>query len=532
MIDNEKVGVGIVTCNRKDSFKALFDKVKSCGAVDVIAVVKNKDFDYGDYAPHNLIDGDREQCATILEDVGVGFCKNTCLRMLLEKGCQHLFLVEDDMVIDNLDVFSEFIKTAKHFNLGHLNWNTLPNLAESNQTQVIEDSEGFKLDITRRLCGCFSYFSAEALNDAGLINSKDYVNALEHAEHAYRMGIKGWTTPFNAFASVHGADKMLRNIGEGSSTMDVHSQLYSDRCKAAVQAFNKEYSVYMAYLPHPSLSDVASFLSGRMSSQKHDVHNKQKPRYTVICYIINRYEKVHEILEKDPEAEYLLVTDDPTLTSKTWNVIYDQSLDGMSTFDKCYSIRFNVFKYASADICVYVDASIQVKKPLKPIVDTFESGHYDMCMMPHPLNSTFEAEYRNWVSWRKYPLENVKKFFKLLSDSHYDLKYKGLFQGGFKIVRRGKLNSDFERLSLAFLKYLGDENQIERLDQTVYSFVLNSWFSHIKILPVSEQILRSDYMTLFWHNSNQPNTNAFYDINKPDMKFMFNKEVECMYLLK
>ena len=60
MIDNEKVGVGIVTCNRKDSFKALFDKVKSCGAVDVIAVVKNKDFDYGDYAPHNLIDGDRE----------------------------------------------------------------------------------------------------------------------------------------------------------------------------------------------------------------------------------------------------------------------------------------------------------------------------------------------------------------------------------------------------------------------------------------------------------------------------------------
>ena len=56
------------------------------------------------------------------------------------------------------------------------------------------------------------------------------------------------------------------------------------------------------------------------------------------------------------------------------------------------------------------------------------------------------------------------------------------------------------------------------------------WFYDKKILPVSEQILRSDYMTWFWHRSNNKNMNIFYDINKPDMKWMFNKQVECMYL--
>ena len=38
-----------------------------------------------------------------------------------------------------------------------------------------------------------------------------------------------------------------------------------------------------------------------------------KKRYTVLTYIFNHYEKVHEIREKDPEADYVLITDDPQL---------------------------------------------------------------------------------------------------------------------------------------------------------------------------------------------------------------------------
>ena len=254
-------------------------------------------------------------------------------------------------------------------------------------------------------------------------------------------------------------------------------------------------------------------------------------KYSVLCYIINQYEIVHEILEKDPEAEYVLVTDDPNLKSNTWNVIYDESLNLLpSTFDKCYAIRFNVFKYCHSPICVYVDGNVQINKPLTTLIDKFESGQYDMCLMPHPLRADFVSEYNAWIMQRQYPIEQAKKFFQLLNDSHYPVNYKGFFQGTFKIVRNDKTNADFERLSIAFMKYLGTEDAIERLDQTVYSFVLNMWFYDKKILPVSEQILRSDYMTWFWHRSNNKNMNIFYDINKPDMKWMFNKQVECMYL--
>lgn len=65
---------------------------------------------------------------------------------------------------------------------------------------------------------------------------------------------------------------------------------------------------------------------------------------------------------------------------------------------------------------------------------------------------------------RGYPVDQAKKFFKLLFDTRYPKDYKGFFQGTFKIVRNDKTNADFERLSIAFMRYLGTETEIERID--------------------------------------------------------------------
>lgn len=84
---------------------------------------------------------------------------------------------------------------------------------------------------------------------------------------------------------------------------------------------------------------------------------------------------------------------------------------------------------------------------------------------------------------------------------------------------------------MSLLKYLSiSQESFERLDQTVFSFVINRYFSNLKVLPVSEQIVRSYALTWFWHKSNNKNMNIFYDISKPDMKWMFNNQVECIYL--
>ena len=80
-------------------------------------------------------------------------------------------------------------------------------------------------------------------------------------------------------------------------------------------------------------------------------------KYSVLTYNINGYEIIHNIDEElfnemKEDVEFIYVTDDHSITSNTWTVVYDDSLTG-STFDKCYQIRFNPFKYVhTALLCV------------------------------------------------------------------------------------------------------------------------------------------------------------------------------------
>jgi len=253
-------------------------------------------------------------------------------------------------------------------------------------------------------------------------------------------------------------------------------------------------------------------------------------KYTVLTYIINNYEIVHEIEQKDSEAEYILVTDDPNLKSETWSVFYDPELEGLSVFDKCYQIRFNWYKYCNTDLCVRVDGSMAVKRSLAPLVEEFVGGGYDICLMPHPMRDNFPDEYDVWVRDRNYPREQADKCLAIMAAKGYDFSYKGLFQFGFCIQRKDQRTMDLNRSCLELMMEMGSDGKIERLDQIPLSFLMNTDFSDMKVLPVSEQLLHSVYIQHYDHNSSRMMLNKNYDIDKDDMKYMFNQPVKCMYL--
>ena len=256
-----------------------------------------------------------------------------------------------------------------------------------------------------------------------------------------------------------------------------------------------------------------------------------KKKCSVLTFIFGKgYEKLHEPKCPDPDVEYVLVTDDRDLKSDVWKIVYDMSFEGMSGFEKCFRTRYNVFNYCSTDVCMTVDGSIAVDKFPWPLYNKFQEGNYDICLMPHPLWADFQTEYNAWIRMRNYPVANARRFFEFLTKAKYNLEYKSLFQLCFSMKRKSKATSDIDNMTFSLLKYLSTEDQFERLDQTVFSFVMNRYFCDLKVLPVSEQVVRSDYMTWYWHNTDKPNMNIFYDISKPDMKYVFNKEVECMYI--
>ena len=249
--------------------------------------------------------------------------------------------------------------------------------------------------------------------------------------------------------------------------------------------------------------------------------------YSVISYNMGSYEIIHPIQEKSDRARYIMVTDDPNLKDETgsWEVVYDATLSG-SSFDKVMQVRYFPFKYTDDMIVVKVDGSVGINKSLDALVDKFIDGGYDLSIMLHPTRSTMFEEYAAWVQARNYPVEQANAILGFLQQAEgYPVKdYKGLAQLCFEIQKDNRINADFHRLTYALLKYLGDTtSEIERVDQCIYSFVLQKYFGQMNIMFVDQRMYNGEFFTWYQHNSNV----AFKPMETKDMKepYFRNKRI-------
>ena len=250
-------------------------------------------------------------------------------------------------------------------------------------------------------------------------------------------------------------------------------------------------------------------------------------KYSVLMYNFNNYEIMREPLEVDPDAEYIYVTDDPNLKSDNWNIVYDPDLDGLSPFDKCYAVRFNVFKYCNTDICVYLDGSIQIKKSLSPIVDKFIEGNYDLGIPLNIFCPFLVADYQYWVRYRNYPLEHARRALNYLQfHEKWDFNYRGYVECSFRIIKKNEANKLIDQTTYNHLKIL-HSNPIDRLDQPIYAYVLQSLkLDNFKVMPFGRQALQSDYMQKYQHNSTD--LDIAENIDHITHAWLFNKPHEMI----
>lgn len=273
-----------------------------------------------------------------------------------------------------------------------------------------------------------------------------------------------------------------------------------------------------SFLPNHSRQTTAPMMFNRPCvTWAHDV-----PRYTVLTYIFGDYERVHEIEEKDPNADYILVTDNPSLHSDTWRIVLDE-LSGLSAMEKCYDVRYHPFRYAKTELCVRLDSSIGINGSLRPFIEKMQDGQYDRCLMVHPSHLTMQEEYDAWVGFRRYSQEYADHALATLKRLGYDMQYQGLFQACFEVVRDNKVNSEINEQTFQLLHGFAPDGEIERIDQTLLSYVVNRYFAErLKVLPVPESVVGSDLMTWYWHNSDKAKR-----LRKPIDPIMFNKPCEA-----
>ena len=132
---------------------------------------------------------------------GIGDSKNFGLQSLLSDDCDHLFLMEDDILMKHPNTCQMYIDYAKGKGIHHMNF-ALHGDMNKDEGFMYKDIYCYP-----NCVGAFSYYTRECIDKVGYFD-ENFTNAWEHVEHTYRISEAGMTTPFWKFAD-HLLNSML-----------------------------------------------------------------------------------------------------------------------------------------------------------------------------------------------------------------------------------------------------------------------------------------------------------------------------------
>jgi GT2 family glycosyltransferase len=255
MINGETIGVGIVTYKRNNLLLKLIGSIPK-NVIDFFIVVD----DGGDLKSisNDFIDGE-----IIINETnfGVGKSKNIALKKLLDYGCDHIFLIEDDIFIKDPLVFEKYIEASKVSGIQHFNYsqhglgNVTPDFYRNPNPNLIVDYKTCKIAFYTHCVGAFSYYSRKCLETVGFIDER-YYNACEHVDHTYEIIKAGMHPPYWYFADI---DNSWEYLGDEkwtryNSTISCHPN-HNQMMKDADEIFISKHGLHPCQIPRYEINN-------------------------------------------------------------------------------------------------------------------------------------------------------------------------------------------------------------------------------------------------------------------------------------
>ncbi len=191
---SETIGIAMVTYNRAAFASKTIKAVRKnlSGVVDHVVVVNDgSDSKYaGEYkrvalAAHSIDGG----CYIGLEqNAGVATAKNVGIQYLLERGCDWIFTLEDDILIQSPLAVTEYIRVAKTGIKGLSFAHHGP--ANLGGAVATDDDVAYYF----HSIGAWCLFHRDELLNDGMLDENLH-NAWEHVEQALRIGVEPYRYP-------------------------------------------------------------------------------------------------------------------------------------------------------------------------------------------------------------------------------------------------------------------------------------------------------------------------------------------------
>jgi len=258
---DEKIGIGIVTCNRKEFVTNLLKSISYCNWAELVVI---NDGDQIEVPGFNYYIRNNEQ------NLGVCKSKNKAISHLMGMDCDYIFIIEDDMVIKDDSVFHEYIKAYKKTGIHHMMFgyhgpaNKRGISKGTPHPRKIIDYGDVKIALNMHCVGSFCFYTRECLDEIGLLDEEFDKNNFEHVEHSYRLAKAGYSTPYWWWSDIANSTDYIdeQACSEDNSSIR-RGDDWKDKIFWSAKLFEKKHGVMPAWnncVPDTSIDDVCKFL--------------------------------------------------------------------------------------------------------------------------------------------------------------------------------------------------------------------------------------------------------------------------------
>jgi hypothetical protein len=240
-----KIGAAIIACDRLEYTKQCAQSLLTNKGplTDIILINDGIKIPDGEIPEGIEIMNNRPPYQT------VGVAKNNAIRTLINRGCEHLFLIENDILIKTPEVWQKYVDTANASGITHLNFgyhgpaNRTSDYSKPNPRYIVEYPNNVKVALNMHSVGAFSYFNSKFIKQAG-VHDEYFRNAWEHVELCQRGIAKGLLPAFWWFPDVEGSDDMLAEIpGSIQNSSITHTEKWTDNMKRGADYYRKKHGV-------------------------------------------------------------------------------------------------------------------------------------------------------------------------------------------------------------------------------------------------------------------------------------------------
>lgn len=256
-IDLSTIGVGMVTYNAEDRIRqsaVLIPKwIKNF-------VIVNDGTPYSsDSYPSNahIIQHEKNK--------SVGEAKTSALKYLMDQGCEHIFLIEDDILIKDENVFVQYIKHSTYTGIKHLNF-ALHGPRNKNENGdpipriIVPYTDDISMSFFPNCVGAFSYYRRNVIETIGYFDPM-YKNAWEHVDHTLKAILKGFHPQFWFFADITDSSKYLGEIpGSFENSTISKKEEWTDNMKRGLELFKLKNKVTPFEIPVEKNENVLNML--------------------------------------------------------------------------------------------------------------------------------------------------------------------------------------------------------------------------------------------------------------------------------